>query len=331
MSKIILTGIKPTGAPHLGNYVGAVEPALKLTEDPAVQSYLFVADYHSLTTQQEAPALNKMIYEVASAWLACGLDPKKTVFYRQSDIPELFELNWILSCVTPKGLMNRGHSYKALVQAGQQAGRPHPESGVNMGIYNYPVLMSADILLFSADEVPVSEDQKQHLEITRDLALKFNRIFKTDLLKAPKALVKTKLLPGLDGEKMSKSKNNHIPLFCSSKDLKKMIMKIKTDSSPPSAPKDPEQSILFSLYKAFANEEQTRSMASRYKKGVGWGEVKQELHLLLEEQLAKKRKTYESLLQNPHKIDDPLKEGAEKARKIARPFMQKIRKAIGIA
>ena len=187
MSKVILTGIKPTGQPHLGNYIGAIQPALKMAQDPKVKSYLFIADYHSLTSVWSAKDLNKMVYEVASAWLAGGLDPKKTIFYRQSDIPELFELNWILSCIAPKGLMNRGHSYKSLLQANKEANRKDLDKGINMGVYNYPLLMSADILLFSAEEVPVSEDQKQHLEVTRDMALKFNHIFKTNLLTPPPA------------------------------------------------------------------------------------------------------------------------------------------------
>ena len=330
MSRIILTGIKPTGMPHLGNYVGAIQPALELTKDSSVTSYLFVADYHSLTTVHDAQALSQMIHQVSAAWLACGLDPKKTIMYRQSDIPELFELNWILSCMTPKGLMNRGHSYKALIQANQLAGRRNTESGINMGVYNYPILMSADILLFSADEVPVSEDQEQHLEITRDIALKFNHIFKAELLKPPQTLVKTKLLPGLDGEKMSKSKDNHIPLFCSSTKLRKIIMRIKTDSSSPSEPKDPDNSILFSIYKAFASKEQTKTLADKYSKGIGWGEVKELLYLLLEENLSEKRKVYEFLMNNPGTIDSILKEGAKKAREKAQPLMKKIRKTIGI-
>lgn len=330
MSRIILTGIKPTGMPHLGNYIGAIQPALELTEDSSVTSYLFVADYHSLTTVHDAPALSRMIHQVSAAWLACGLDPKKTIMYRQSDIPELFELNWVLSCMTPKGLMNRGHSYKALIQANQREGRRNTESGVNMGIYNYPILMSADILLFSADEVPVSEDQEQHLEITRDIAIKFNHTFNTDVLKPPKTLVKTKLLPGVDGEKMSKSKGNHIPLFCSSGELRKIIMKIKTDSSHPDEPKDPENSILFSMYKAFASEEQTKALADKYRRGIGWGEVKEQLYLLLEESLSEKRKVYESLMDNPGAINAILKEGAKKAREKARSLMNQVRKTTGI-
>ena len=311
MSKVILTGVKPTRMPHLGNYIGAIQPALDLAQVPSVTSYLFIADYHSLTTVHNAQMLKQMIYEVSAAWLACGLDPEKTVIYRQSHVPELFELNWILSCMTPKGLMNRGHSYKALIQSNQQEGKKNIESGVNMGIYNYPILMSADILLFSADEVPVGEDQAQHLEITRDIALKFNYTFKTNLLKPPATLVKGKLLSGLDGEKMSKSKNNHIPIFCSSKELRKAIMKIKTDSSPPNEPKEPEQSILFSMYKAFAKEEKVKALEEKYREGIGWGEVKELLYSEIDEQLSEKRKLYESLINNPEKIDVIFRRGGK--------------------
>ena len=330
MAKVILTGIKPTGMPHLGNYIGAIQPALQLAQNPKVQSYLFIADYHSLTSVWSAKELNKMVYEVASAWLASGLNPEKTIFYRQSDIPELFELNWILSCITPKGLMNRGHSYKSLLQANHTMGRKDLDKGINMGVYNYPLLMSADILLFSAEEVPVSEDQKQHLETSRDIALKFNHIFKTKLLTSPQALITARLLPGLNGEKMSKSKGNHIPLFCSSKELRKKIMKIKTDSSQPEEPKDTEKSLLFALYKAFATKEQTGELAEKYHQGVSWGEVKELLYTLLEGILAKKRQKYQDFMENPQKVDDILKQGAEKARKKASPFLQEIKQSIGI-
>ena len=328
--KIILTGIKPTGMPHLGNYIGAIRPALQQAQDSSINSYLFIADYHSLTTVQNPDQLHQMIHEVCSAWLACGLDPKKTIVYRQSDIPELFELQWILSCLTPKGLMNRAHSYKALVQANQDMNRKNLDSGINMGVYNYPVLMSADILMFSADEVPVSADQAQHLEIARDIALKFNHTFNTQLLKAPDTKVTGDLLPGLDGQKMSKSYNNHIPLFCSSKYLKKIIMKIKTDSLSPEEPKDPDTSLLFSIYKAFFSSQEINTLAERYKKGVGWGEVKQLLYEKLEAYLCEKRKRYDFFIKNPKKVNAILKEGAGQARKQAQSFLQKIRTTIGI-
>ena len=330
MSKVILTGIKPTGLPHLGNYIGAIKPSLALAEDSSVMSYLFIADYHSLTSVHDPKMLKQIIHETASAWLASGLNPEKTFIYRQSDIPELFEFQWILSCMTPKGLMNRAHSYKALVQKNQNLNRKDLDSGVNMGIYNYPILMSADILLFSADEVPVGVDQAQHLEMTRDLALKFNQVFKTNLLKQPKTKAIGKALPGLDGQKMSKSYNNHIPLFCSSKDLKKLIMKIKTDSLKPEEPKDSENSILFSIYRAFADPAQTEELSKLYKKGIGWGDVKQRLFELLDKYLSEKRKKYEDLISRPDDVDQILKEGAKKAGEKAKLFMQKIRQAIGL-
>ena len=330
MSKTILTGIKTTGLPHLGNYVGAIRPFLEMAEAPNVKAYLFAADDHALTTVHSAKELNHITYQMVCALLACGLDPKKIIFYRQSDIPELFELKWILSCMTAKGLMNRGHSYKALLQANEQAGKKNKEIGVNMGIYNYPILMSADILLFSAEEVPVSEDQKQHLEVTRDIALRFNHVYKTNLLVPPKAVVKNKLLPGLDGEKMSKSKGNHIPLFCSSKELRKAVMRIKTDSSSPSEPKDPEKSILFSIYKSFANIEQTKKLTDQYRQGVGWGEVKEMLYVLLEEYLSEKRKIYEALISETDKVNKILKTGAEQARETASPFLKKVKATVGL-
>ena len=327
--QIILTGVKPTGIPHLGNYVGAIRPSLALAKEQNTTSFLFIADYHSLTTIHDPAALRKMVYEVSASWLACGLDPEQTIIYRQSDIPELFELNWILSCMTPKGLMNRAHSYKALLQ--ENIEKSNPDSGINMGVYNYPILMSADILLFSTDKVPVSEDQAQHLEVARDIAIKFNHTFKTRLLKPPEALITGKLLPGLDGQKMSKSYNNYIPLFSSSKELKKTIMKIKTDSSPPKEPKDPEKSLLFSIYKAFASEEKIQLMAHKYKEGIGWGEVKETLYMELENHLSDKRKKYQFLMDNPEKMNQILKKGAQQAREKGSLFIQKIRKVIGIS
>ena len=224
MIKKILTGIKPTGQSHIGNYVGAIKPSLQLAQHEDISSYLFVADSHSLTTHPSAKDLKHSIYQIASAWLACGLDPKKVFFYRQSDIPELFELNWILSCFTPKGLMNRAHSYKSKRDQNLKLGKKDLDDKVNMGLYNYPILMSADILLFSPDLVPVGGDQVQHLEMTRDIAQKINHVYKTELFKTPKALVQNqKVLPGLDGQKMSKSYNNEIPLFLESKKLQKLI------------------------------------------------------------------------------------------------------------
>ena len=328
--KILLTGIKPTGQAHLGNYIGAIGPALKSLKEKETQGYLFIADEHSLTSIQDAGELRHAVYDVACSWLACGLDPSKIIFYRQSDIPELFELYWILSCLTPKGLMNRAHSYKASMQA---ASGPNRDLGLMMGLYNYPILMAADILLFSADEVPVGRDQLQHLEMARDIAVKFNQKFNSNLMKEPQPLLakNTVTLPGLDGRKMSKSYNNHIPLFGPSGELKKKIMKIKTDSSSEQAPKDPEKSIVFQIYSAFAGSEKSLQFRDEIKSGMGWGMAKQKLFVLLEELLAEKRKTYSNLMNDQKKVDQILKEGALKAREKSQEMMKKIRKTIGLS
>ena len=271
-----------------------------------------------------------MVYEVSAAWLASGLDPKQTIIYRQSDIPELFELHWILSCLTPKGLMNRAHSYKALLQINHQAKRKNIDHGINMGVYNYPILMAADILLFSANEVPVSQDQAQHLEIARDIALKFNHTFQVNILTLPEAVITGEPLPGLDGRKMSKSYNNHIPLFSSSQALEKWIKKIKTDSSSPSEPKNPTTSILFTIYKAFASQKQTSELEKQYRRGIGWGQVKEIVYTELNSQLKKKRESYQQWIANPKKIDRILQQGATQAREKAKALMKKIRQTIGI-
>ena len=330
MSKIILTGIKPTGMPHLGNYVGAIRPALEKAKRHFSASYLFIADYHSLTTLPKPAALKQMVHEVSAAWLASGLDPKQTIIYRQSDIPELFELHWILSCLTPKGLMNRAHSYKALLQINHQAKRKNIDHGINMGVYNYPILMAADILLFSANEVPVSQDQAQHLEIARDIALKFNHIFQVNVLTPPEAMITGEPLPGLDGRKMSKSYNNHIPLFSSAQALEKSIKKIKTDSSSPSEPKNPTTSILFAIYKAFASQKQISELKEKYRQGIGWGQVKEIVYNELNSQLKDKRESYQQWIANPKKIDQVLQQGATQAREKAKALMKKIRQTIGI-
>ena len=324
-SSTILTGIKPTGSPHLGNYTGAIRPALEKIKNMKGQSYLFIADYHALTALPNPKEWTQNVYEVTAAWLACGADPNQTIIYKQSDIPELFELYWVLSCLTTKGLLNRSHSYKAYLQDKKD------DSHIQMGVFNYPILMAADILLFQAHFVPVGADQFQHLEITRDLAGKFNHSFKTSLMTLPKALEKKPhSLPGIDGRKMSKSYNNHIPLFCSSSELKKKIMKIKTDSLAPEEPKDPESSILFQLYKEFAEPPQTQLLENKLKKGCGWGEVKTALFELLEDKLKAQKQTYQSLLSDPPRIDQILREGAVKARKKAQKMIQQVRKIIGV-
>ena len=272
----ILTGIKPTGEPHLGNYIGAIRPSLEIAKQSKISSYLFIADYHSLTSLSNPEEIQESMQTVAAAWLACGLDSQKTIFYRQSDVPELFELNWILSSITPKGLMNRAHSYKAKLDQNKEADRKDMDDGVNMGLYSYPVLMAADILLFSANKVPVGEDQMQHIEMTRDIAQKFNRIYKKELLTIPESLLqKEKIILGLDGRKMSKSYQNYIPLFCDSKRLRKLVMKIKTDSSPPGEPKLAKDCLVFGMYKNFATAEEASELEKKYQKGISWGESKE--------------------------------------------------------
>lgn len=331
-AKTLLTGIKPTGQTHLGNYAGAIQPALQKINEIKGKSYLFIADYHSLTHIHNPKQLNQAVYDTACSLLASGLDVSKTIMYRQSNIPELYELYWIISCLTPKGLMNRAHSYKAQIQLNINQKKEEIDYGVFMGTFNYPMLMAADILLFQADIVPVGQDQLQHLEITRDIASKFNRLFRSSLMKLPHSLDQNKNsnLPGIDGRKMSKSYNNHIPLFCSSKELKKKIMQIKTDSSPKTAPKDPQTSTLFHLYSSFATFKQSQSLKEKMKKGIGWGEIKLELFNLLEQQLSPKRKIYNSLVKDQNKIDQILKEGAMKARKQSTKMLQQVRKVIGI-
>jgi tryptophanyl-tRNA synthetase len=325
--KTVLTGIKPTDHPHIGNYLGAIKPGLELVSQ-AERSLLFIADYHAITTVHDAKELKSFTHSVTATWLACGLDPQKTIIYRQSDVPEIFELSWILSCFAPKGLLNRAHAYKAKVQENETAGREDLDFGVSMGLFCYPVLMAADILLFNTDVVPVGEDQVQHVEIARDIAQKFNRTY-GDIIKLPKVLVKTeKVVPGLDGRKMSKSYGNHIPLFLESKQLRKFIMRIVTDSLPPEAPKDTKNSVLFDLYKEFATSEQIEAMSKRYANGVGWGEVKQSLFEAVEHHFQQPSQIYNEYMSHTERLDQILAEGAAKAREIARPLMQKIRAAL---
>lgn len=332
MGKTVLTGIKPTGELHLGNYVGAIQPSLKLSREKNVTGYFFIADYHSLTSLSSPRELSLCVRQAAASWLACGLDPEKTVFYLQSDIPELLELSWILACVTPKGLMNRAHSYKAKQDQNRQSGQKDLDSGVSMGLYSYPVLMAADIVLFSADEVPVGGDQMQHLEMTRNIVRKFNHIYKTDLLRLPKTLArKETMIPGLDGRKMSKSYNNSIPLFCNPDQLRKLVMKIKTDSRSPEEPKEPEDSLIFEIYKHFAEEEEINSFKKRYLAGIGWGEAKETLFEKLNDFLKDKRKRYSYYMEEGNgELKNILSNGKEKARTVAQTFMEKVRSVIGI-
>lgn len=327
----ILTGVKPTGLVHIGNYLGAIRPTIELSRRPGTQTWLFIADYHSLTSTPDPKKMRDMTYELAATFLACGLDPESAVFYRQSDIPEIMELNWILSCFTPKGLMNRAHAYKAKVQENQEHGKEDLDFGVNMGLYNYPVLMSADILMFSADQVPVGEDQIQHLEIARDIAQKFNRQY-GEVLKLPKFIVqeKGKSIPGLDGRKMSKSYDNYIPLFEEPARLRKLVMKIKSDSLPPEAPKSTEGSIIFELYECFGSADQVAALRAEYAKGISWGAAKEELFKVMDHVLMEPREKYKKLIADRSRLDQLLKEGAARAREKSIPFLKEIRRAIGM-
>ena len=327
----VLTGIKPTGQIHIGNYVGAIQSSLDLVKKPNVSSYFFIADSHSLTSQLEPIFLQDSIYQVSSAWLACGLNPEKSFFYRQSDIPELFELSWILSCVTPKGLMNRAHSYKAKKEENLKIGKKDKDDKIFMGLYSYPILMSADVLLFSPDQVPVGKDQLQHLEMIRDIAGKFNHIYKTQLFKLPKALLKeSAVIPGLDGRKMSKSYQNEIPLFLESKKLKILIKKIKTDSLPVKHPKKTEGCSLFQIYKNFAEESELKELKKLYQEGIGWGEVKDILFDKLDSYFKEKKELYDDYISQPDKVNSILKQGAEKVRDEAQSFLMQVKKTVGL-
>ncbi len=330
--KTILTGVKPTGEVHIGNYIGAIRPALELANDKANRSLFFVADYHALTTVHEAKKLNQMVYDVAATWIAFGLDTKHTILYRQSDVPEIFELAWILACFSPKGLMNRAHAYKAILQQNQERGEQDVDSNVTAGIYTYPILMASDILSFDSDMVPVGEDQMQHIEIARDIAQKINHNYKKAILKIPTGFVQKNaaVIPGLDGRKMSKSYDNTIPAFCDTNKLKKIVMKIKTDSLPPEAPKNTEDSLIFTLYQHFAKPEQIEIFKKRYASGIGWGEAKLALYEVLEENLKTPRETYNLLMSDQSKLDAILADGAKRARTIAQEVLKRVRMATGI-
>lgn len=327
----VLTGITTTGTPHLGNYVGAIRPAIEASRRDEVTPFYFLADYHALIKCQEPERVRRSTLEIAATWLALGLDTGNAVFYRQSDIPEIAELAWMLNCVTAKGLMNRAHAYKAAAQANEETGEGDPDKGITMGLFNYPVLMAADILLFNAHKVPVGRDQIQHIEMARDIGARFNHIF-GELFRLPEAVIsdETAVLSGLDGRKMSKSYDNTIPLFLEEKAFRKLIMKIKTNSLEPGVPKDPETCTLFSIYRAFATPAETAVLRQRYADGIGWGEAKNVLFDYLNEHLKAPRERYHALLEAPEKIEQALREGAAKAREYSAPLMRRVRAAVGI-
>jgi tryptophanyl-tRNA synthetase len=331
MSKrTVLTGITTTGTPHLGNYVGAIKPAIEASHATDVRSCYFLADYHALIKCRDPEVVHRSTLEIAATWLALGLDTGRALFYRQSDIPEITELTWLITCITAKGLMNRAHAYKAAVQENVDAGED-PDRAIDMGLFSYPILMAADILMFNAHEVPVGRDQVQHLEMTRDIAQRFNHLFGEHFV-LPEAVVddNVAVLPGQDGRKMSKSYNNTIPLWLPEKKLRKAIMKIVTNSLEPGEPKDTKGSALFAIYSAFASTEQRDAMRQAFADGIAWGAAKQQCFELINEELKDARSVYEELIADPARIETRLLEGAEKARAIATPFIAELRDAVGI-
>ena len=328
-----LTGIKPTGDFHLGNYIGAIKPALAAAE--RYDTFYFIADYHALNIIKDADELRHSIRSGAATWLACGLDPERTVFYRQSSIPETFELTTILSTLTPKGLMNRAHAYKAVRDRNTEAGVTDLDSGVNMGLYNYPILMAADILVMEGTQVPVGRDQSQHIEYTADIAGYFNHRFGDSYsFPIPKGVIDdgdASILPGTDGRKMSKSYDNHIPLFLSQKKLRKAINRIPTDSTPVEDPKDPDSSIPFQLLTHFADADKVADVRKRLEAGgMGWGDLKKELFEAVDTELGPKRARYEELMASETELDDILASGLDRARERARRVLKDVRSAIGI-
>ena len=318
--KTSLTGIKPTHQPHLGNYLGAIRPALSLVD--RYRTLYFIADYHAVTSVRDADALRVYIRDVAATWLACGLDPEKTLLYRQSDVPEVFELTWVLSCLLAAGQLERGHAYKDAIARGESP---------NAGIFNYPVLMAADILLYDTDVVPIGKDQKQHLELTRDVAMRLNHIYGEDTLVVPEASISdAPLVPGTDGQKMSKSAGNGIPLFEPPRKLRKVIMAIKTSSETLEEPKVAEGSTVYELY-ALVAPDRAREMKQKLEAGgYGWGHAKEDLFGAIEAEIGPKREAYLSIRANEEQLDALLHAGADKAREIAHATIQRVRSAVGI-
>ncbi|HKJ48695.1 MAG TPA: tryptophan--tRNA ligase [Christiangramia sp.] len=318
----ILTGVQSTGTPHLGNLLGAILPAIEMANQPDNDSFIFIANLHSLTQIKDAETLRQNTYSVASTWLACGLDIERSVFYRQSDIPQVTELSWYLSCFFPYQRLTLAHSFK------DKADRLED---INSGLFSYPMLMAADILLYDADIVPVGKDQLQHLEMTRDVAARFHAKM-GEVFVIPEANVQkdTMYVPGTDGEKMSKSKGNTINIFQTDKKLRKQIMGIATDSTPLEEPKDPDTCNVFAIYKLIANEEQTAEMRNNYEAGnYGYGHAKQALFELIKEKFQETREKYEYFINNPEEVDKALEKGAEKARLVANKVLEKVRAKTG--
>jgi len=329
MKKIALTGVKPTGLPHIGNYFGAIKPAIDMANDPELDCYYFIADYHALNFIKSKEELQRLTKEIACAWLACGLDPKKIVFYKQSLVPEVTELNWLLCNVTSKGLMNRAHAYKALVDKAL-ANNDDPDALVNMGLYNYPILMAADILLFNTKYVPVGLDQKQHVEMARDIAKAFNKRYGNTLV-VPTEIIQesTANVLGVDGRKMSKSYGNVIPLFASEAELKKIVSRITTDSSLPTEPKS-TSCLIFDYYKLVATKEEVENFAEKFATGISWADAKAELFRVMNRFLTPIRDKYNYYMENYHEVEKILEEGSNKARKVAKETLARCRFNIGL-
>jgi tryptophanyl-tRNA synthetase len=326
----VLTGITTTGTPHLGNYVGAIRPAIAASQQPDVEAYLFLADFHALIKNQNPDEVAQSSREIAATWLALGLDPEHSFFYRQSDIPEITELSWILSCSAAKGLMNRAHAYKASVQANEAAGED-PDFGTTMGLFSYPVLMAADILIFNAHRVPVGRDQIQHVEMARDIAQRFNHHYGT-IFTLPEAVVDdhVAILQGLDGRKMSKSYGNTIPLFGTPKQLQKSINKIKTNLLEPGEPKDADDATVFQIWCAFADEAERQQMRQAFADGIGWGDAKRQLFERVNDELLPAREHYERLMADPGQLESILQAGAARLRPQSSALMERIRDATGL-
>lgn len=334
MNTRVLTGITTSGTPHLGNYAGAIRPSIQASHLPGVDAFYFMADYHALIKCEDPQRIARSRLEIAATWLAAGLDPERVTFYRQSDIPEIPELCWMLTCVTGKGLMNRAHAYKASVDL-NVAKQLEPDDGITMGLFSYPILMAADILLFNANKVPVGRDQIQHLEMTRDIAQRFNHLYGkgADFFVLPEVQIDEEVatLPGLDGRKMSKSYDNTIPLFeGGAKAMRSAVMRIVTDSREPGEPKDAEGSHLYTLYRAFATPEESRQFREQLEAGLGWGDAKHLLCDRIEQDLAPMRERYTELMSRPERIEDILQAGAAKARLLSQPFMARLREAVGL-
>ena len=327
MKKRILTGITTTGTPHIGNYLGAIKPSLNLAKE-STESFFFLADYHALIKTNDSQSIKASVNDVALAWLSSGLDTKSSFFYRQSDIKEITELNWILTCVTAKGLMNRAHAYKSA----SAENKTDEDKGINMGLFSYPILMATDILIFNSTHVPVGPDQLQHLEMTRDIANRFNHLYKK-IFNVPEAIIQDdgKVVTGLDGRKMSKSYNNIIPLLSDEKTLKKSIAKIVTNSLEPGEPKDIDGCNVFNLYSHFSTTSEQNDFASEYADGISWGDAKNKLFESINKELSPIRETYNKLSQDKGLVNDLLDTGASKVRPLAAEMLGEIRELVGIS